>query len=117
MVRKSGGRSWWAPNKTIVVPKKYFWRGWWDSHGLDIALIFLSGDEFFGGDFGPVEAQQLYAQPIKNGDSVIKYGRGISQYAKGVLYGLAVPAFMDGKYRSAIFSATIEPVAEICTGR
>lgn len=77
-----------------VVPTRFVRN--WNAGGLDIALIFLGA-----GDFGAANIQLLAQDPRAVGDSLIKYGRGISSYAQPGPPPVA--AFADGLYRSAIF--------------
>jgi hypothetical protein len=74
------------------------------SDRVDVALILLGN-----GDFGPVNEQKLAVGQVTNGSLVTKYGRGIFEYARLDLTTTpptAVQARLDGRYRSAQFTAS-----------
>lgn len=68
----------------------------WNAGGLDIALIYLGA-----GDFGPVNIQILAQDPRGVGDTLVKYGQGLSVYASAG--PPPVPASGSGTYRTATF--------------
>ena len=69
----------------------------WNAGGLDIALIYLGA-----GDFGPVNIQILAQDPRGVGDTLVKYGQGLSAYASAG--PPPVPASGSGTYRTATFT-------------
>ena len=71
----------------------------WCGAGLDIALIYLGA-----GDFGPANIQLLSINQLEEGNTLVKYGRGISSLATAG--PPAVPAVQDGQYRSGVFSVS-----------
>lgn len=73
------------------------------SDSVDVALVFLGA-----GDFGPAGIQTLHVGPIDDGQPVVKYGRGISAYARfsSSVPPTPIPAVQDGLYRTAQFSVS-----------
>jgi hypothetical protein len=71
----------------------------WCGGGLDIALIYLGA-----GDFGPANIQLLSLNELETGNTVVKYGQGLSSLATaGPPPRQAAPA---GVYRSAVFTVS-----------
>ena len=71
----------------------------WGASGRDVALIYLGT-----GDFGVVNIQLLSINEIENGNTIVKYGRGISAFATAGPPQTAAVA--DGRYRSAAATAS-----------
>lgn len=68
-----------------------------DSHGLDVALIYLGR-----GDFGPAPIQPLFVGEVDTSSTLRKYGRGISAFA--INSEPPMSAVDDGLYRTALFT-------------
>lgn len=60
----------------------------------DVALIFLGAT-----DFGPAPTQELAQRAVTDDSTILKYGRGVSAYAKAG--SPPVPSTSDGQYRQA----------------
>jgi hypothetical protein len=71
----------------------------WCGGGLDIALVYLGA-----GDFGAVNIQLLSLNELESGNTVVKYGQGLSSFATaGPPPRQAAPG---GVYRSAVLSVS-----------
>ena len=71
---------------------------YWNSHKLDVALIFLGS-----GDFGETDRRLIYHNVVDTSMTLTKFGRGIFAYARGAKVGKTKAAQSDGRYRSAQF--------------
>jgi Trypsin len=83
----------------IVTPTSIVRR--WRDTGRDVALIFLGN-----GDFGSEVPSQYLNGPVRDKQSMRKYGGGINAYATPAMGSApARPAGFDGLYRTALFTA------------
>lgn len=95
----------WAPQ--VVIPSRFV--RLWAGVGLgdvqrDISLVHLGA-----GDFGPVSRQLLYPHTLESGQTLVKFGRGIFQFAVSPVGATpAQPARRDGFYRSAVFAVAAD---------
>ena len=72
---------------------------YWNSHKLDVALIFLGS-----GDFGETDRRQIYPKVVTTSTNLTKFGRGLFTYARVAKVGKTKAAQSDGSYRSAQFT-------------
>ena len=72
---------------------------YWNSHKLDVALIFLGS-----GDFGETDRRSIHPNLVTTSTTLTKFGRGIYAYARVAKVGKIKTAESDGRYRSAQFT-------------
>ena len=84
---------------TVAIANRYV-KLWWARDQRDVALIFLGTN-----NFGHLASPQGVGSGIAIGDTLVKFGRGISAYAqRGTPPAADIAAVRDGQHRNARFN-------------